>query len=340
MPSRRRAPGLTRGGFTRGGFLAALAGTAASAALPRAARAGAPAYPGVNLSGGEFGDLGRPLGQGYIYPPDESFAYYAARGMRLVRLPFRVERVQPQALGPLAARDADELARCVRAARSAGLLLVLDAHNYGKRDGRPMEARDLADLWARLAARFRDEPGVAYGLMNEPVAYPAAAWRPIVDRVVKTIRDGGSRQRLMIPGGNWTGAHAWVSDGNAAAFEDFSDPNFLFEVHQYLDPDSSGTHPQDYAPGAGATRLAAFTDWARRRGAGAFLGEFGFALPAGEGEARALLAYLGANADVWRAYAYWAGGPWWGDYAFSIEPSPAGDKPQMALLQRAMRGDL
>jgi endoglucanase len=330
--------GPARQGLTRAALLSGLASSAAAVALaPRPARANPIWLPGVNLAGGEFGDLGRPLGQGYIYPSDESFAYYAGRGMRLVRIPFKIERIQPQAFGALSTGDADELSRCVRAGQEAGLKVVLDAHNYGKRDGQPIAARDLADLWARLAARFRDEPSVAYGLMNEPVAFTPSAWRPIVDEVVTAIRDRGATQLLMVPGAGWNGAHSWVSDGNAAAFESFTDPNFLFEVHQYLDGDNSGTKLQDYVSGAGASRLVAFTAWARQRNAGAFLGEFGFALPAGMTEARALMSYLTANPDVWRAYAYWAGGPWWGDYAFSIEPENGRDKPQMALLRDAMQ---
>lgn len=322
--------------LTRRQTLSGLAGGAATALAVTRARAADLTYPGVNLSGGEFGDIGRPLGQGYIYPPDPTFAYYASRGMRLVRLPFKIERLQREPFGALVERDVSELRRCVAAAKRAGLLLVLDPHNFGKRDGRPMDEADLADFWKRVAGLFRDEAGVAYGLMNEPVAYNPAAWRPIVDRLVTTIRDLGSTQLIMVPGAGWSGAHAWVSDGNAAAFEDFSDTNFMFEVHQYLDGNSSGTDPQTYVPGAGEGRLRSFTAWARGRSCRGFLGEFGFALPAGRTEASALLAYLAANSDVWKAYAYWAGGPWWGDYAFSIEPSQDGDKPQMALLQRYM----
>ena len=324
---------LTRRQALSGLAVSGLAAGGAAGLSPAPARSAELTYPGVNLSGGEFGDLGRPLGQGYIYPPDQAFAYYASRGLRLVRLPFRIERLQPEPFGALAERDLAELRRCAASARRHGLLLVLDPHNYGKRDDRPMEAADLADFWKRLATPFRDAPGIAYGLMNEPVAYKPAEWRPIVDRVVATIRDLGSDQLIMVPGAGWTGAHSWVSEGNAAAFEGFEDRNFMFEVHQYLDANSSGTDLQTYVPGAGEDRLRAFTDWARARACRAFLGEVGFALPAGRTEAGAMLAYLKANADVWRAYAYWAGGPWWGDYAFSIEPDKAGDKPQMALLR-------
>jgi len=41
------------------------------------------------------------------------------------------------------------------------------------------------------------------------------------------------------------------------------------------------------------------------------------------------------NSDVWAAYAIWAAGQWWSDYAFSVEPDKA-DKPQLAMLQSFM----
>ena len=38
------------------------------------------------------------------------------------------------------------------------------------------------------------------------------------------------------------------------------------------------------------------------------------------------------HTNVWQGVTYWAGGPWWGDYMFSIEPQNGVDKPQMAIL--------
>ena len=35
---------------------------------------------------------------------------------------------------------------------------------------------------------------------------------------------------------------------------------------------------------------------------------------------------------MWQGVTYWAGGPWWGDYMFSIEPQNGVDKPQMGIL--------
>jgi endoglucanase len=42
---------------------------------------------------------------------------------------------------------------------------------------------------------------------------------------------------------------------------------------------------------------------------------------------------------VWMGWAWWAAGPWWGEYMFSLEPTNLGkpdqaDRPAMDLLER------
>ena len=44
------------------------------------------------------------------------------------------------------------------------------------------------------------------------------------------------------------------------------------------------------------------------------------------------LGHLESNADVWSGWTWWAAGPWWGSYMYSLEPSGATDKPQMSTL--------
>ena len=47
-----------------------------------------------------------------------------------------------------------------------------------------------------------------------------------------------------------------------------------------------------------------------------------------------MLDHLKANHDVWEGWTYWAAGPRWGDYRFTVEPTADGrDRPQMAVLQ-------
>ena len=51
--------------------------------------------------------------------------------------------------------------------------------------------------------------------------------------------------------------------------------NFALQVHQYLDADSSGTHPGVVSPTIGFERLTAITQWAEAKGYRLFLGEVG-----------------------------------------------------------------
>ena len=45
-----------------------------------------------------------------------------------------------------------------------------------------------------------------------------------------------------------------------------------------------------------------------------------------------LLAAFVVTAGLSVLLAWWAAGPWWGDYMFSIEPDAGGEKPQIAWL--------
>jgi endoglucanase len=71
----------------------------------------------------------------------------------------------------------------------------------------------------------------------------------------------------------------------------------------------------------------------RTNGKKGFLGEF-----AGGNNATCnlgianMLAYMEANADVWAGWTWWAAGPWWGGYKFTIEPSNGVDDPKLTNL--------
>lgn len=54
------------------------------------------AYFGVNLSGAEFGNVYPGVdGTHYGYPTEKDLDYFKAKGLYLVRFPFRWERIQP-----------------------------------------------------------------------------------------------------------------------------------------------------------------------------------------------------------------------------------------------------
>lgn len=308
--------------------------------------AGKPLFAGVNLATGGFAPERIPgvYGHDYRYPDAQTAAPFVAMGMNAFRLPVLWERLQPVALGPL---DQTELARVDQSIAGLGgiAVVIVDLHNYARYRGEMLDGSDasaarLADVWQRLAMHYRQSPRIAFGLMNEPHDIGGAQWRRTVDRTVAAIRATGSTNLLLVPGVRWSGGHAWRDGGaesSAVALHGFKDPanHFLFEIHQYLDSNSSGTGNECVDVGIGRRRLAGVTDWLRAERAGAVLGEFGASPnPRCLAALDDLLGFLDANADVWRGWTYWAGGDWWGDYSYSIQPDYHGPKPQAAVLRR------
>lgn len=116
-----------------------------------------------------------------------------------------------------------------------------------------------------------------------------------------------------------------VSAGNSAlsALTD-SENKIIYEMHQYLDSDGSGTSDVCVSSTIGSERLAAATAWLKSSGKKAILGEFaGGANSVCESAVTDMLTYIGENTDVWTGALWWGGGPWWGSYIFSMEP-PSG----------------
>ncbi len=314
-------------------------------------------FPGINLAGAEFGKGPGVLGKDYLYPTEAECSYFQSKGFKIVRIPFKWERLQPLLLGDLDPENLLELDRCVRQANAHGLVVLLDVHNYGMRlvgdknfllgVSPELTGAHFNDFWVKLATHYKDNPQVWLGLMNEPYKQTAAQTAEIMQAAVKALRTAGIKNKILVPGTSWTGAHSWVRKGNAAAYENFVDPgdNFAFEVHQYLDKNFGGPDPHVVA-GAGATRLVVFTEWARQHHFKAFLGEFSWDRdPANEQapiEGEALLGYMDANKDVWIGYTFWAAGPLWNKYTFSIEPTglregkPV-DSSQMAIVRKHLQ---
>lgn len=112
----------------------------------------------------------------------------------------------------------------------------------------------------------------------------------MAEAAIKAIRRSGARNKVLVPGTAFSTASTWVSSGNAAAMASFHDPanNFAFEVHQYLDRNSSGTNGTCVA-GAGSKRLKAFEQWLREQpdAPKGFLGEIAGATAPFRGKATA-----------------------------------------------------
>jgi hypothetical protein len=161
---------------------------AARIATANAAWGGGLYSRGVNLAGAEFAadaaHLPGTYSTDYAYDSSSAISTIATYGHKIIRVPFRWERIQPTRNAALDATELSRLTAVVTAANSAGMKVVLDVHNYGRYIvsggaelvlGTDIPAADLVDLWTRLSTAFKGNPGVyAYGLMNEPHDLPAA----------------------------------------------------------------------------------------------------------------------------------------------------------------------
>lgn len=233
---------------------------------------------GINVAGAEFAapsDSARSsfsnknpgrYGVAYHYDSSETFRFLASRGIRMVRIPFRWERIQPRLNGRLSRAEARRLTGAIDRAGEAGLDVVLDMHNYGAyyrdKDGvgirhavgsRHCSTADLVDVWRRLSKRFEANRNVVgYGLMNEPTGIAATArstaaerWERMSQRVLDTIRARGDNKTVLVPGYNWSGVATWTANHPDAWIVDPLN-RFRYEAHHYWDHDHSGKYVLSY----------------------------------------------------------------------------------------------
>lgn len=98
----------------------------------------------------------------------------------------------------------------------------------------------------------------------------------------------------------------------------------VYEMHQYLDSDGSGTSATCVNSTIGQNRLAAATQWLQQNGKRGILGETaGGANSVCIQALTGMFQYMEDNTDAWLGWLWWGGGPWWGNYIYSMEP-PSG----------------
>ena len=311
----------------------------------KAARSEGVCYRGVNLSGAEYGGADGIYGTNFIYPTESTVRYFADKGMNIIRLPFLWERLQPVRNGGLARNELDRLRSAVELIKSHGMKVILDPHNFGYYRGQRLmtpglSAPEFANFWVRLSLEFANDENVLFGLMNEPHDSPASDWLVAANQAIAGIRATGAKNMILVPGTYWSGASTWLEDlpnGNnskvMSAVEDPAD-NFIYEVHQYLDEDGSGTHETCPNADVALDGLNGVTGWLKQRNARGLLGEFGGSKDEACLEGlRAMVQLMDQNPDQWFGWTYWAAGEWWPESeGNNIQPTENGDRPQLNAI--------
>jgi endoglucanase len=289
-----------RGAFTRRRLLAA--GTLGAAAVLAGARAGGGGLPvpeplavapepgaarGFRRGINSYTLIYASADSGAVGEPALSYAFLAARGHRIVRLPFEWGRLQPRLGGALDPGYVDAIDRETAAIAQAGMQVILDVHSSarhpatrstGRRFGQGISAADFVDLWLRLSERFGGDPRIyAYDLMNEPYEIPDGIWQEYSQSVVHALRAHGDRTLLWIEGNEYSLASVWREHQPVAWIEDPLDRH-MYSAHTYPGNAALDAQPAPSAPDQTAflSDLRTFVGWLEEFGVRGSVGEVGW----------------------------------------------------------------
>jgi len=293
---------------------------------------------GVNWSGME--------GQTTIVPTDASFAYYQSKGLTLIRVPFKWERIQPTLNGALDPTQLGYLDTVLSRAANHGIKIILDMHNYGKYGSNVIGSAAVPytayqDVWSKLAAHFAASANAssiyAYDIMNEPNG-STIDWPTSAQYGINGVRSGDTERFIMVEGRAYSSAKDWPKVN--AGLINISDPQrkIIFSAHCYFaaaNNDQYQTYDQEGAhPNLGIEKVAPFVEWCKANKVYGHIGEYGVPYTDARWNVvlQNFLQYLSDN-DI--SGTYWSGGAVSVNYTLRCEPTSNNtvDEPQMAVLQ-------
>jgi len=307
---------------------------------------GLPFLGGVNLAGYDFtvttdGSFTPCCSGSAVDPPTNQIGHFASQGVNVFRIPFAWQLMTPSVGGTLDNTFFTRYDRTVQAALNAATkpYVILDVHNYARWNGQiinqggPTTAQ-YTSLWSQLAAKYKSNPKIMFGIMNEPHDVPnISSWVSSVQAAVNAIRAAGATsQYILIPGSSWSSAEALPREAGPMLLT-VTDPaggtsKLIFDVHKYLDVDNSGTHTE-----CSTDNVAVFTtlvNFLKSNGnRRAFLSETG----AGNTQScftalKSQLAYVKANKANLIGYTVWSAGAFDTKYELTVTPNADGsDQP-------------
>jgi endoglucanase len=302
---------------------------------------------GVNFGSGVFdpGTVPGIYNKGYTYADESYYKRHADLGFKLVRLGFLWERIQPKLGTELNAAELGRIKQSLDYAQKHGIKVILDMHNYYRYYGKVINSPEVpraqfAETWRKIAVELSRHPALyGYGLMNEPYNTGNNMWPQTAQAAGQAIRKIDSSKWIMIAGDRYSSAFHWQKY-NTQLINDpwMRDPknNLVYEAHQYLDFDYSGTYnkrAETFAPMLGVERVKPWVEWLKKNKLRGYIGEHGIPdfSPSAVVATDNLLAYLNENCIP---STYWAAGPRWGENIMSLDVRSGKHRPQLAPLQK------
>ncbi|PBP18531.1 endo-beta-1,4-glucanase [Diplocarpon rosae] len=282
---------------------------------------GALQWVGVNESGAEFGSGKIPgvYGTDYTWPLASSIDTLMGKGMNIFRIPFMMERLaQTTMTATLDVAYLGNMSALVSHITAAGGHAVVEPHNFGRYAGSIISSTaDFKTFWTNVATEFKSNDKVIFDCNNE--FHDMASNQQVADlnqACIDGIRaSGATTQYVFVEGTSYTGAWTWTTSGNSEVMGNLTDPSnkIVYEMHQYLDADGSGTSDVCVSSTIGAERIAEATKWLRANGKKGIIGEnAGGSNTVCKTAVKGLIDGLIDASNVWMGYLWWGGGPWWG----------------------------
>ena len=311
---------------------------------------------GITLCGAEFGEKHLPgvLGVDYTYPSINDISYFASKGVDLIQLPFKWERIQRVPGGVLDKKELSLISKFVDECATKNIKVNLVLQNFGRYQldgvtyivGSPIiTAWDLADFWKKMARAMFDKQNVyAFSIMTEPHDMGSYNWANTVQQVITGIREVDRYTTILVDGDNYSNPATWEAYNDG--LKNLVDPanKLMFNAHCYFDNDFSGTYANSYAAdGAyewiGVERMRPFVDWLTKNNMKGYVGEFG--IPKNDTKWVTVMYHFLEYLQMHNIGAsYWAAGSWWKDYELSIQPLNNVDQPQMLAFSRFFNRNL
>lgn len=266
--------------------------------------------------------------------------------MNVFRVNILMERLIPTSMtGSMDSAYLSSLTETINYITQAGAYAMIVPHNYGRYyDEIITSTSDFGAFWKTVATSFKSNSKVIFDTNNECRYYviifhifsntivtdhdmSGTLVAELNQAAITAIRSAGATsQYITVEGNAYTGAWTWTTatgtDGktNAATMADLTDSadKIIYQMHQYLDSDGSGTSETCVSSTIGSERLEAATQWLKDNNKLGMIGEYaGGNNDQCKSAVKDMLSYMDDNSDVWTGALWWAAGPWWGDYIVS-----------------------
>ncbi len=355
-------------------------------------------FVGANLSGLEFGKMIDPVVVPNLSAEDSGGSRsdladtqsFLQAGMNTMRVPLHWGFLQLDGAGK-GEINLDYYNSYVKplleSLTSASVYAIVDVHSYmrysefGKQyagcgpdgacpDGTLItDPKAYQDVWSKLYSLIKNDPKInmsyiGLDLMIEPVDLPNDAVFTVQAEIIKTLRQQGFENYILVEGNSWSGLHSWTTASwasedkktsytNATLFtkENFAKAGItdtskiLINVHQYLDSNYSGTHNNCLTDltttGSDGFNLDAFVAYLQQNNLKAIVTEFGGGTDSTSCQIALtkFLSYLQENSAKDKDYGFvgwtiWSTGHGWGNYNLRVTPSSY----QMGVLKNFLKG--